>query len=68
MKKEFKEEQKFTQWWLWIPLIGIGLIPIYGIYKQLFLKEQFGTKPLSDLGLILFLILFSCSCLFVLKQ
>lgn len=26
------------------------------LYKQLFLKEQFGTKPLSDLGLILFLI------------
>ncbi len=35
MKKEFKEEQKFTQWWLWIPLIGIGLIPIYGIYKTI---------------------------------
>ncbi len=27
-----------------------------GFIKQLFLKEQFGTKPLSDLGLILFLI------------
>ncbi|MCM4151707.1 hypothetical protein DHD05_08905 [Arenibacter sp. N53] len=65
MKKEFKEEQKFTQWWLWVPLIGIGFIPIYGIYKQLFLKEQFGTKPMSDLGLIIFLIIvFSLILLF----
>ncbi len=66
MKKEFKEEQNFTQWWLWIILIGIGLIPIYGIYKQLFLKEQFGTKPMSDLGLIIFLIfIFSLISMFV---
>ena len=57
MKIEFKEEQKFTQWWLWIILIGIGVIPIFGIYKQLILGEQFGTKPMSDLGLILFGIL-----------
>jgi len=54
MKIEFKEEQKFTQWWLWLILIGIGLLPIYGIYKQLILGEQFGDNPMSDLGLIIF--------------
>lgn len=54
MKVFFKEEQKFTQWWLWLILIGIGLIPIYGIHKQLILGEQFGDNPMSDLGLIIF--------------
>ena len=54
MKTEFKEEQKFTQWWLWLILIPVGMLPIFGIYKQLILEEQFGDKPMSDLGLIVF--------------
>jgi hypothetical protein len=55
MKIDFKEEQKFTQWWLWIFLIAIGIFPIFGIYKQLIVGEKFGDKPMSDSGLI-----FSC--------
>lgn len=54
MKIDFKEEQKFTQWWLWLILIGIGIFPVIGIYKQLILGEKFGNKPMSDLELILF--------------
>jgi hypothetical protein len=54
MKIDFKEEQKFTQWWLWIFLIGIGILPLFGIYKQLIIGEKFGDKPMSDFGLILF--------------
>lgn len=56
MKTEFKEEQKFTQWWLWLILIGIALIPVYGIYKQIYQGEVFGDKPMSNLGLIAFVI------------
>jgi len=29
MKIEFKEEQKFTQWWLWLILIPIGILQIF---------------------------------------
>ena len=54
MKTEFAEEQKFTQWWLWLILIAIGLLPVYGIYKQLIIGEDFGSKPMSNLGLIIF--------------
>jgi hypothetical protein len=54
MKIEFKEEQSFTQWWLWLFLSGIGALPCYGIYKQLILGEKFGDKPMPDFGLILF--------------
>ena len=57
MKTAFTEEQKFTQWWLWIILIGIGILPIVGIYKQLILGEKFGSKPMSDIGLLFFAIL-----------
>ena len=66
MKIEFKEVQRFTQWWLWIILIGIGIIPINGIYKQLLLGEPFGNNPTSDVGLILFcLFIFSLLILFL---
>ena len=54
MKIEFKEEQKFTQWRLRLVLIGIGILPIFGIYKQLIIGEKYGDKPMSDFGLIIF--------------
>lgn len=57
MKIAFNEEQKFTQWWLWLILIGIGLVPVFGIYKQLILGEPFGDNAMSDAGLILFAVL-----------
>ncbi len=49
----FTEKQKFTQWWIWLILLGINGMFLYGIYKQFFLKEVFGDKPMSDAGLLL---------------
>jgi len=54
MITEFKEVQKFTQWWLWLIILGVATLPIYGIYKQLIIGEKFGTNPLSNNELILF--------------
>ena len=51
----FKENQRFTQWWLWVLNIGILLIPIYGIIQQVFYKNPFGNRPMSDIGLYVFL-------------
>ena len=65
----FKETQKFSQWWLWLILIGIGILPILGIYKQLIIGEKFGDKPMSDLGLIIFaLFVFSLIAMFWFMQ
>ena len=55
--KTFSEQQKFTQWWLWLILIGITIITIYGLYKQIYLGEQFGDKLMSNFGLFFYLIL-----------
>ena len=54
----FEEKQKLTQWWLWLLLMAIGLVPLYGLYKQFIIGEPFGNKPLSNEGLLVF-------CLFV---
>ena len=50
----FKESQRFTQWWLWLLLVGLLALPIYGIVQQLILKEPWGNNPMPDWGLILF--------------
>ena len=69
MKVEFKEVQKFTQWWLWLILIGIGILPILGIYKQLILEEEFGSRPMSDTGIIVFsLFTFTLIALFLITR
>jgi len=53
----FYEKQRFTQVWLWVIIIGvftfmIGLL-LFGMYKQIIEGEQFGTKPMSDMGLVI---------------
>ena len=53
MNIEFKEKQKFTQWWIWLILIGLSIIPIYGIYEQLIKGNPVGNKPVSDAGMII---------------
>jgi hypothetical protein len=57
MESEFKEKQKFTQWWLWLFLIAIGLFQVYGLFKQLIIGQRFGDKPMSDIGLSFFTII-----------
>ena len=52
----FQERQRFNQWWIWLLLIGITLIPVYGIYRQILKGHAFGDQPMSDWGLIVFLL------------
>lgn len=54
----FYEKQRFTQWWMWVfILIPLGISGI-GVFQQFVLKTPFGDKPMSDTGL-LFFVLFS---------
>ncbi len=50
----FTETQRFTQWWIWLFLVGLGCIPLFGIYYQLVKGTPFGNNPMSDGGLVLF--------------
>lgn len=52
----FNEKQRFTQWWLWLLLLGITLLPTIGIYQQIYQGQPYGNNPMSDTGLILFFI------------
>ena len=52
----FEENTGFNQWWLWLILLGVSAIPILGIYEQLIMGRPFGDNPMSDTGLIVFLV------------
>lgn len=56
MRREFYEVQRFTQWWLWLILIALALVPFYGIYQQVFLGNSIEDKAISDNGLIVYTI------------
>ena len=69
MEAEFKEKQKFTQWWLWLFLIGLVIFQLYGLYQQLIKGVNFGNKPMLDIGLMVFtLIPFAILILFWLTK
>lgn len=50
----FTEEQRFTQWWMWIFILIPLTIGLYGCYQQLIIGEVFGNKPMSNFGLLVF--------------
>jgi hypothetical protein len=52
MAVNFKENQTFTQWWLWLILLVILMIPSYGLYQQVYLGEPMGNNPMSNTELI----------------
>ena len=46
----YKEIQRFTQWWLWLILVVLNLVFIYGFYKQVITGQPVGDNPMSDTG------------------
>ncbi len=50
---EFKEVQTFRRWWAWLGIIAINALFIYAIIQQVILKQPFGSKPASNIVLIL---------------
>jgi hypothetical protein len=48
----FTERQKFKQWWLWLILLAINGLFLYGVFKQVIGGKQFGDNPMSNEGLL----------------
>ena len=59
MKTEFKEEQQFRQWWVWLLLLSIGSLPITAYY---FKFES--NKPMTKDDVIVFVPLYILFLLF----
>lgn len=59
MKPEFKEEQRFSQWWLWLILIGAGFPTLRPLFKLLVSSEgvtdEFNRSPGAIISALIFL-------------
>lgn len=49
----FKEEQRFTQIWLWMVLIALSGLWVWQLVQQVFMGIPFGDKPAPDFVVIL---------------
>uniref|UniRef100_UPI00404B88B0 hypothetical protein n=1 Tax=Gelidibacter sp. TaxID=2018083 RepID=UPI00404B88B0 len=62
----FTEKQKFTQWWVWMIVLAMSSIAVAGFVQQIILKKPFGDNPMSDTGVIVFVVFITLFfCLFV---
>ena len=52
----FSEKQRFKQWWIWLILLAVIFIPIFGLYHEMQKPEPF-ADPAVNTGLILSLII-----------
>jgi len=70
MDKEplFYEEQYFRQWWVWILILGLNGITVFGAISQVVFGHTFGDKPMSNLGIVIFTIVFAAFMVFFLSQ
>lgn len=48
----FLEKQRFRQWWILALIIGPTCLILYGLVTQVFMGITFGSKPMSNEGLI----------------
>jgi len=49
----YSEEQRFTQWWLWLILLGVNGELLYGFFQQVIEGEPFGNKPMGNTELLI---------------
>lgn len=51
--QDFEERQAFRQWWVWLLLLGMNGLFLFGCYKQLILGKAWGDRPTGDGELLL---------------
>jgi hypothetical protein len=49
--KEFREHQRFTKWWVWLPILALLLFFIYSALQQIVLGKPVGENPMSNIAL-----------------
>src|SRR4030095_4081963 len=65
----FSETQQFRQIWIWIILIPVNGLFMFGLIKQVVFHQQFGDKPAPDAVLIVVtLFLAALTYLFVIMR
>lgn len=53
----FREQQRFTQVWLWLILAAMSTVYIWGFVQQVLFSRPWGDHPASDLALTVLVLL-----------
>ena len=54
----FREEQRFSQIWVWLIVIGVAALIWYSTFMQIIQRRPFGENPAPNTLLIIFWLLF----------
>jgi len=54
----FSEVQHFTQWWVWLLVLGVAGLNWWGFVEQILLHRPFGNNPAPNWMVLLFSALF----------
>ena len=49
----FSETQRFKQWWLWLILLAVNGLFLFGLFVQVIVGRPFGDKPMNNTGLFI---------------
>ena len=44
----FREDQRFTQWWIWLLILPLAAFAWWGFVQQIILGQPFGSNPGPD--------------------
>lgn len=47
-RESFHEEQRLTQWWIWVLIVGFVALGVWMFVQQIVLGEPFGDNPAPD--------------------
>ena len=60
-----QKRQKFTQWWIWVLLLGVNAMIGFGVFKQIIQGHPFGDRPASNNQMIaIFIVIILVTILF----
>jgi Family of unknown function (DUF6141) len=54
----FREAQHFTQWWLWIIVLGVAALAWWAFIQQIFVGKPIGDNPAPDWAVVLIWVVF----------
>lgn len=53
LHRHFNETQRFTQWWLWLIIIGVQAVVLISLYAEHFTEQQVASQPIPFWAVIL---------------
>ena len=52
----YREVQHFRQFWIWILVLALSLIAVWGMVQQIALDKPFGSNPAPDIVLVILVV------------